>query len=148
MSVSSTITTASAPSGMGAPVAISMHSPRADLCSGIWPVNTFSMRRKGPRGGAARADGVLGANGVAVHGRPREGRHVGGRDDVLGEHAAARFAASGTTLDAVIGAMARSMIARASSSAMVFLNGRIFVGNYKLPTTNFQLPNNLRLPER
>jgi hypothetical protein len=37
-SVSSTMTTASAPSGMGAPVAISMHSPRAIGREAISPV--------------------------------------------------------------------------------------------------------------
>ena len=37
-SVSSTITTASAPCGIGAPVAISTHSPAATDFSGTWPV--------------------------------------------------------------------------------------------------------------
>ena len=36
--VSSTITTASAPSGIGAPVATSLQRPAATTCTGIWPV--------------------------------------------------------------------------------------------------------------
>ena len=36
--VSSTITTASAPSGIGAPVATSLQRPAATTCIGIWPV--------------------------------------------------------------------------------------------------------------
>jgi hypothetical protein len=39
-----------------------------------------------------------------------------------------------------IGLIARAMIARASSSEMVFPNGRIFVVITKLPTPNYQLP--------
>ena len=45
-SVSSTMTTASAPGGIGAPVAISMHSPRAIARAGTWPVNTRSTQRE------------------------------------------------------------------------------------------------------
>jgi hypothetical protein len=37
-SVSSTMTTASAPGGIGAPVAISAHSPAAIARAGAWPV--------------------------------------------------------------------------------------------------------------
>ena len=44
MSVSSTITTASAPSGMGAPVAISAHSPAPTCRWGTCPVKIVSIR--------------------------------------------------------------------------------------------------------
>ena len=42
-SVSSTITTASAPAGIGAPVAISMHSPARSSPLNTSPVNTWPM---------------------------------------------------------------------------------------------------------
>ena len=43
-SVSSTITTASAPSGKGAPVATWMQVPRATRSRATWPVKTVSMQ--------------------------------------------------------------------------------------------------------
>ena len=89
MSVSSTITTASAPEGIGAPVAISMHSPGADRLHGHLAGEYLLDAMERSRCGAARAGGVLRANGVAVHGRARERRDVGGRDDGLGQHAPA-----------------------------------------------------------
>ena len=43
--VSSTITTASAPSGRGAPVAISAHVPVATVARDTWPVKIRSITR-------------------------------------------------------------------------------------------------------
>ena len=45
LDVSSTITTASAPSGIGAPVEISMHSPAPTVASETWPVNSTPICR-------------------------------------------------------------------------------------------------------
>ena len=76
--VSSTITTASAPAGIGAPVAISLHVPGVDglrrHLAGEDLLDAAQRRRRVARG----AGGVGGAHGVAVHGRARERRHVGG----------------------------------------------------------------------
>ena len=83
ISVSSTITTASAPSGIGAPVAISAHSPPPIWLFGICPVIDRLDAPQRPRGRAAGSDGVFGPDGIAVHRGTREWRHVDRRDDVL-----------------------------------------------------------------
>ena len=75
-SVSSTITTASAPCGIGAPVAISMHSPAPTVLVGELSGVDLLDRSQGLRLVFTRAESVFCAHGVAVHGRPIERRNV------------------------------------------------------------------------
>ena len=138
MSVSSTITTASAPSGIGAPVAISAHSPAPTRRCATCPVKIVSIRRN-VRGVARLAPVVSSAlTRVAIHRRSRERWHVGRRDEVLCEHAAVGLQEWIRPQCGRSARTARSMIARASSSAMVFPNGLIFDGTDSTP--NHQLP--------
>ena len=75
-SVSSTITTASAPAGMGAPVAISVHCEVADGPGRHLRGEDRFQPRQRARRLRRRADGVGRAHGVSVHRRAGEGRHV------------------------------------------------------------------------
>ena len=80
--VSSTRTTASAPSGMGAPVMILMAVPAADSLGGDPTGRNIFEDGQVDRG---RVD-VLGPNGEAVHGRVRERRNRmrGNRPEMAG----------------------------------------------------------------
>ncbi len=77
--VRSTMTTASAPSGMGAPVMIRIASPGPTATVGARPAG----RSPTTRNDAGR---VGRAHGVPVHSRVGEGRNRFARDDVLREH--------------------------------------------------------------
>ena len=84
--VSSTITTASAPGGIGAPVAISMHSPVVIPRAGTWPVNTRSTHAASlvP---TARRRRIRRDDRVAVHRRAIERRHVDRCGDIVRDDA-------------------------------------------------------------
>ena len=82
-SVSSTITTASAPSGIGAPVEISMHcpSPHGDGRD-LSGVERPDFRQRARMRVATRRCVSTRAHGIAVHAGARERRHIRPRDDV------------------------------------------------------------------
>ena len=89
--VSSTITTASAPAGSGAPVAISAQVPRVTTVrrygSGVDAIEQAQARRGRSREAPL---GVGRDDRVAVHRRSRERRHVDRRRDVGGGHTSRR----------------------------------------------------------
>ena len=87
-SVSSTITTASAPGGSGAPVMIRMAPPGSTGPVGAAPAAIVPSTRSSTGDGR----GVGGADGEAVDGRVVEGRDLLGRVHVLGRHVAERVA--------------------------------------------------------
>ena len=84
--VFSTGWTAVAPAGTGAPVITCTACPGGSGRSGYWPARIWPATSSTT---GASAD-VGGAHRVAVHRRAVEGRHVGVRAHVLGEHAAQR----------------------------------------------------------
>ena len=85
-SVCSTITIASAPSGIGAPVMIRIASPGADGRRRRPPGRQLADDPQRDRRRVGRAGGVGGPHGVPVHRGVRERRDRLGRDDVGGEH--------------------------------------------------------------
>ena len=91
VAVSSTMTTASAPSGSGAPVAISTQLPRVTRSIGASARERASDQSKPQRSVARGVRGVGCNDGVAVHRRSRERRHVDSRDDVGRGDAAQRI---------------------------------------------------------
>ena len=132
--VSSTITTASAPAGSGAPVAISAQVPGAmrDRATAV-PCRSDRDDAAAPAARGVAPARVRGDDRVAVHGRPRERRHV----DRRGRRRRRRRARPRPRAHA-LGARDRTTAAssrrRASSREMVEVNGRmcLWIG-FRLP---------------
>ena len=88
----STMTTASAPRGSIAPGGDRRGRPRPDRRPGDDPRGELlGVEPEPPRRLLGRAEGLLGADRVAVDVRAVEGRHVDPGDDVVGQHPAQRL---------------------------------------------------------
>src|SRR5262245_57061859 len=123
-SVSSTITTASAPDGIGAPVAISMHSPVAIPRAGTCPVNTRSTHLS-VFGECAPARNVFSATTAYPSIAARSNGGTSTAAVTSREATRPSACASGTVSLRVIGAASLRTICSASSKSTVSVIGRM-----------------------